>query len=158
MNHQSTFSTSRFSTYIVLQVAIATAALAADKPKQQLLDLESQIATAVIRKDKEFIQRVFGDDFVYTGVRGEMKRKEDILTELTSGKLKFTELKFDNQQVRIYGEAAIVTGRATTKGQSPQGEIRGAFRYTRVYIQRDGRWQLVAFQGTPIRQESSKRK
>jgi hypothetical protein len=50
----------------------------------------------------------------------------------------------------VYGETAIVTGRATTKGRSPSGEITGWFRYTRLYVKRPGQWRLVAFQGTPI--------
>ena len=75
---------------------------------------------------------------------------------LNRWKLKFTEMKFDEQRVRVYGETAIVTGRATTVGQSPQGKIRGQFRYTRVYVRRDGQWKLVAFQGTPISQSSVK--
>jgi hypothetical protein len=135
-----------------LSLLVASSALAADAEdaSQQLLDLEGQIAAAVVKNDTAFVERVWGDEFIYTGVRGEIKGKREILAELGSGKLKFTELKFDQQRVRVYGATAIVTGRATTQGESPQGAIRGTFRYTRVYVSRDGRWQLVAFQGTPI--------
>jgi uncharacterized protein (TIGR02246 family) len=127
-----------------------------EKVEQELLSLESQIASAVVERDAAFVQRVFGDDFVYTGVRGEIKTKKDIVAELESGQLKFSQLRFDDQRVRLYNETAVVTGRATTKGRGPQGEISGQFRYTRVYVKRDGQWQLVTFQGTPIADQSSK--
>src|SRR5581483_2195288 len=94
--------------------------------------------------------RVWGDDFFYTGVRGELRTKQDLLAELRSGDLEFELLRFDGISVRLYGEAAVVTGCATTKGHGPLGEISGQFRYTRVYVKRNGEWQLVAFQGTPI--------
>jgi hypothetical protein len=110
----------------------ATAALADDDARQELLKLESQIADAVVQRDAAFVERVWADDFVYTGVRGEIKNKQDILAELQSGKLRFEQMRFDDQQVRVYGAAAVVTGRATTSGP----------------------WQLVTFQGTPIAVQS----
>lgn len=131
----------------------ALSAPAGDEPESELLKLESQIAQAVVRRDVAFVQRVWGDDFFYTGVRGETKTKKDIVAELESGELRFERLQFDDQRVRMYGETAVVTGRATTKGRGPQGEISGQFRYTRVYVRRSGQWQLVAFQGTPIAAE-----
>jgi uncharacterized protein (TIGR02246 family) len=152
MTHEFSYAIRKVVTGVGLLFATTAAA---ETTTDQLLDLEKQIATAVVRNDTAFIERVWDDDFVYTGVRGEIKGKKEILAEFKSGTLKFTEMKFDNQRVRAYGSTAIVTGRATTKGHSPQGEIRGEFRYTRVYVQRDGQWQLVAFQGTPINQRSA---
>jgi ketosteroid isomerase-like protein len=66
------------------------------------------------------------------------------------GELRFEAMAFDDVRVRACGDAAVVTGRAVVRGQSPQGPIAGAFRYTRVHVRRDGAWQLVAFQGTPL--------
>jgi uncharacterized protein (TIGR02246 family) len=130
-------------------LAAATTAVAADA-ERELTDLENQLAQAIAKGDTAFVSRVFGEDFVYTGVRGEVKAKQDIVAELKSGALKFELIKFDEIKVRPYGETAVVTGIATTKGRSAQGEISGRFRYTRVYVKRQGAWQLVAFQGTPV--------
>jgi uncharacterized protein (TIGR02246 family) len=154
MNQRFTQSMRKLIPCLSLLLASTAVAADAEEASQQLLDLEGQIAAAVVNNDTKFVERVWGDDFIYTGVRGEIKGKQEILAELKSGKLKFTEMKFDEQRVRVYGATAIVTGRATTKGESPQGAIRGTFRYTRFYVLRDGQWRLVAFQGTPI-QESS---
>ena len=123
---------------------------ASDDAEAELLKLENEIAAAIVRSDVAFVQRVWGDDFFYTGVRGETKSKKEIVAELESSQLKFERMQFDDQRVRVYGETAVVTGRATTKGRGPQGEISGRFRYTRVYVKRDGAWQLVVFHGTPI--------
>jgi hypothetical protein len=119
------------------------------KMRQEILDLEHTIAEAVVRGDTEFVRRVWADDFFYTGIRGEVKSKADILADLEAGTLKFDVMKFDDIRVRIYGETAVATGLATTRGRGSSGEITGRFRYTRVYHQRDGQWQLVLFQGTP---------
>jgi uncharacterized protein (TIGR02246 family) len=118
--------------------------------EREIRALESGISAAIVGRDAPFIERVFDDDFVYTGVRGEVRGKKDIVADVTSGELCFELLRFDDVRVRVLGEAALVTGRATTRGKGPMGEISGKFRYTRVYAKRQGEWRLVAFQGTPI--------
>ena len=52
--------------------------------------------------------------------------------------------------VRIYGDTAVVTGLATRKGSMNGKDISGSIRYTRVYVNTNGRWQVVAFQQTPV--------
>ena len=118
--------------------------------EHEITDLGNQVAQAIAKNDAAFVERVFADDFYYTGVRGEVKKKSDILNELKSGELKFELLQFDDIKVRHHGDTAIVTGLATTKGRSPQGPISGQFRYSRVYVKRQATWQLLLFQGTPV--------
>ncbi|PYL51437.1 MAG: hypothetical protein DMF32_00975, partial [Verrucomicrobia bacterium] len=50
----------------------------------------------------------------------------------------------------FYGDAAIVTYRSTAKGKDQDGAIDEQRRWTRVFVRRDGRWQLVHSQGTTI--------
>jgi len=52
--------------------------------------------------------------------------------------------------VRLYGDVAVVTGRATPKGIADGREFGEPIRYSRVYVKRDGRWQVVLFQQTRI--------
>lgn len=135
---------------MALMIMTASVSALGQEAERELRQLEDQIADAVVRRDAAFVDRVWAEEFVYTGVRGEVKSKTDILAELKSGDLQFDLLKFDDVRVQVYGDAAVATGRATTKGRSKQGEISGEFRYTRVYVKRRGAWQLVAFQGTPL--------
>jgi len=131
-------------------LSVISAAACGQDAERELKQLESQIADAVVKRDLAFVERVWGEDFFYTGVRGELKTKADILAELKTGDLQFDVMKFDDIRVRVYGDTAVTTGRATTKGRSKQGEITGEARYTRVYVKRKGAWQLVTFQGTPL--------
>lgn len=135
---------------LVATILLMPEAAMADDSQQQVLKVEHAIGEAVVRRDADFMDRLWGDDFTYTGIRGEVKSKRDVLAEFKSGELRFSLMKFDDVKVRVYGETAVATGRATTKGQSNQGEISGEFRYTRVYVKRNGAWVLVAFQATPL--------
>lgn len=118
--------------------------------EREIIDLENKIGQAIVNKDAAFVDRVWGDDFFYTGIRGEIKNKQDILRELKSGDLTFDLLQFDDIKVRHFGDTAIATGLATTKGRTPQGEVTGRVRYTRVYVKRQSAWQLIVFQGTSV--------
>ena len=55
-----------------------------------------------------------------------------------------------DQVVNIYDNAAIVTGSTVVKGRFDGHEIGGEFRFTNVFIKRDGSWQCAAIQLTRV--------
>ena len=145
----------KISVFLAISSAFVISALAQKKPPAQiaeLLKLEQKVGEAVIKQDVAFLDRVWSDEFTYGGVRGEFKTKAEVLAEIKSGTLKFEMLRFEDVKVRLYGNSAVVTGQAITKGRGPLGEISGQYRYTRVWVKQQGAWRLVAFQGTPITQ------
>jgi uncharacterized protein (TIGR02246 family) len=136
---------------ILLFACLALAADPGADAAKQLQAIEQGIAQAVLSRDIEHIDKLFDPDFAYTGVHGERKTKAEVLAEIKAGEIKFDVLKFESVEVRLHCTTAVVTGRATTTGTTPQGTISGIVRYTRVYVQKDGQWKLVAFQGTPAK-------
>jgi len=50
--------------------------------------------------------------------------------------------------VRLYGDTAVVTARADVKGRQLGEDFSGPYRYTRVWVRRNGRWQTVSYQAT----------
>ncbi len=56
----------------------------------------------------------------------------------------------DGIEVRQYGDAAIATGRSTIRGTRGGVPFVSRFRWTDVYVRRDGRWQAVSGQLTPL--------
>jgi ketosteroid isomerase-like protein len=115
--------------------------------EQEIRRLEDDIGRAIVARDLAFVDRLWDDDFCYTGIRGERKGKAEILAELTAGVLKFEQMRFEDLEVRVHTDVAVVAGLAITAGQSPQGPITGRFRYTRVYVRKQAEWKLVAFHG-----------
>ena len=80
---------------------------------------------------------------------GEFSRAEDI-AKFSSGDLKPAVITDDQIKIGIYGQAALVTGikhlEGTYKGHSGQFDLR----FANLFVYRDGRWQLVRHQATPI--------
>ncbi len=121
--------------------------------RREVLEVEAAITKAFESMDYDFIERVWHDDFFYTGIRGELKTKRIIIDEMKSSTRGYGELSFHHQRVTLLGESAetaIVTGEARTNGKSPEGPIVGRFRYTRVYTFQGGSWRVLFFQGTAM--------
>jgi ketosteroid isomerase-like protein len=80
---------------------------------------------------------------------GEVSRAADI-EKFSSGDLKPAVIADDQLVVHVYGQAALVTGlehlEGTYKGHSGQFDLR----FANVYVFRDGRWQMVRHQATPV--------
>jgi ketosteroid isomerase-like protein len=53
--------------------------------------------------------------------------------------------------VRLYGNTAIVTARALVKGTELGEEFSGPYRFTRVWVRRNGKWVTVSYQATVTR-------
>jgi hypothetical protein len=126
----------------------------------EVRQLEVELSQAVVRGDRAFFERVLADDFTHTSHSGQFKSRKEWMSENKfenregkpqPGKTHYEAFDVDDLAIRIYGETAVVTGRSTPKGVTAKGEpIRGRYRYLRVWVKREGRWQVVAFEGTRI--------
>ena len=69
---------------------------------------------------------------------------------MRSSNIRLQSNSIDNLNVRNYGDTAFVTGRATPKGVADGREFGEPIRYSHIYVKRDGPWQVVLFQQTPV--------
>jgi ketosteroid isomerase-like protein len=128
--------------------------------EREVRELEARLNRAVVEGDRAFFERVLASDFTHTSHAGKFKTRaewmaenkfENLLGKPQPGKTTYESFEVDDLAVRIYGETAVVTGRSTPKGRTAKGEpIRGRYRFLRVWVKRQGQWQVVAFEGTRI--------
>lgn len=118
--------------------------------EQELTRLIKDFNTALVKADTAFLDKVLADDFVHYRPKGDVENKAEYLEDRKSRKVKFDSLIADDIKVRVYGDAAIVTYQSTAKGKDQHGTIDEQRRWTRVFVRKDGNWQLVHSQGTSI--------
>ncbi len=116
----------------------------------QLKALGQEWATAELHGDTAALDDMLADDFVGIGPRGFMLTKEQWLARYTSGGLRQDSFTWDEARVRVYGDAAVATGRQAQQGVFQGHDIAGQFRVTQVFVRQGGRWLLAALHLSPI--------
>ena len=135
----------------VLTTAVSALAFAqAAGTEQQILDLEKEARAAAIRGDSTFLERHSTDDYMATNPRGVVRSRAEAIADLKSGTLKYTAIDVDDQKVRVYGDAAVLTGHSTVKATLNGQDISGEYRVTRVWVKQGGEWKVAAFQSTRV--------
>lgn len=122
-----------------------------DSVEQAVMQMEEELRVAILKGDSKAYGRLIGDNYVFTNEEAVMRTKAQMVSAYDSGSIKYESVKFDDLKVHAYGDAAVVTGRSTVKGKDGGKDISGQYRYTRVYVKQQGKWQLVATQTTTIR-------
>jgi ketosteroid isomerase-like protein len=88
--------------------------------------------------------------YVFTGPQGSVENKEQAIADLKSGDLKLKSASLDSAKVQLYGGTAVVTYSSHDKGTYKGKDISGTTRWTDVFVNQNGSWQLVASHGTML--------
>jgi ketosteroid isomerase-like protein len=118
--------------------------------EEKIKSLEDERNQAILHGDFATLDRMTSEDYTFVTLRGELRTKEDILKGFKTGSFKYDSREVSDMNVRVYGDTAIVTGRAIQKGMENGKDYSGDYRFTRVYIKQHGRWVTVALQVTLI--------
>jgi hypothetical protein len=123
-----------------------------DSPDQdvirQIVDMERQSKEASLRRDSDFSLRTLADDYVAITPLGQITTKAETISARRSGQLRYEAMNITDMVVRVYGDTAVVTARADVKGHQLGEDFSGPYRYTRIWVRRNGQWQIVSYQAT----------
>jgi len=115
---------------------------------REIVDMERQAKEASLRRDAEFSLRTLAEDYVAITPLGQVTTKQETISARRSGQLRYESMNVSDMVVRLYGDTAVVTARAEVKGHQLGEDFSGPYRYTRVWVRRNGRWQTVSYQAT----------
>ena len=111
---------------------------------QAITQLEVQWADAIVRADVAAQDRIEAPDYMFSGPDGELQTRAENDAELTSGASKTASMKIDDLKVRVLGDTAIVHGLETETSTYKGADTSGQYRFTDVFVKRDGAWVAVA--------------
>ncbi len=125
--------------------------------EQALMQMDRDWNSAHVKNDAATLNRIAADSFMFVAPNGTVQNKSSYVSDITSGRLKFTALDSDEMNTRIYGNTAILMGRAKVGGRFQDSnvneDISGQYRFTDVYAKQQGRWRLISSQVTRIAQQ-----
>src|SRR5882672_7504658 len=122
--------------------------------EQHVRQLNDDWVKAIVRGDGETLDRVMADDFLFTyPLEGDDKAQ--FIADVTSGNLKIEHLTREQVNVRVFGSTAVLTARDSATWLYHGRELSGQYKIIKVFAERNGQWQLCAFQACPMTQSDA---
>ena len=116
----------------------------------ELQKLDKEWSAAIVKNDADAIEPFMSDDWVIIGPDGNVIERSRFLEVIKSGALTHESMESDDWLVRSYGDTALVTSQTKTKGKYQGHAFETHERSTSVFVRKNGRWQCVHTQLTPI--------
>ncbi len=118
---------------------------------ERLRAIQQELASAWITRDRETIDRLLAPDWVVTHVAGQrITRAEAFRDMLESDATRLAVSDVDELEIRVYGDAAVVTGRTHASGTQSEVPFDIRLRFTDVFVRRGDQWQAVASHASQI--------
>jgi len=136
--------------FTVALCLLENAALAKSPSSAKVQDLEMRRYKAMVDGDVATLDTIFADDLTYSHSNGWTQTKAEFIDSIRHGELQYQEIKPDAVEIRVYGRTAVVTGRAHVKAKVKGQDVNIELRFLDVYVQRQGRWQMVAWQSARL--------
>ena len=119
-------------------------ALDAVPDEREIRRVEGELCHAFEVGDAATLRKDLDATFTLTNSHGEVSDFAQNLAEVASREPRYEIFRNHDQNVRLYRDAAIVTGITTVKGSSKGEPFAADFQFTDTYVRRNGHWLLAA--------------
>ncbi|MBO0911115.1 MAG: nuclear transport factor 2 family protein [Acidobacteria bacterium] len=104
------------------------------------------------RGDADALDALWADDMEVAVPKMPVMQKADVLKFARSGRMKFLRYQTSDTRIRLYDNAAVVTGRLQRIRSMNGQEISDDWRFTKTYVRQAGRWRVVSFHASETAQ------
>lgn len=116
----------------------------------EVLEAEEARCRAIEQTDWAALNRILGDDFVYTHSTGKRETKDEWVAGLQ--KLDRAVVR-DDLSVSVFGDVALLSGTSVYRYAEPfngDSHFGSLLDVLQVWVKRDGEWRLVANHGVKL--------
>ena len=129
--------------FVFVATTVAHARDAA-QDEREIRRVEAALCAGFESGNGSVLEKYLDERFTLTGSRGEVTDRKQNIAEVTKREPRYEVFRNHDQKIRFYGEAAIITGITTIKGNSEGKSFAGDFQFTDTWVYRDGVWKLAA--------------
>lgn len=115
-----------------------------------IIELDRKRMDAMGRRDVATLNELLADDLVYTHSSARLDTKQSLIGAMESGATVYSSVVPSDVEARDCGDAVVLTGVARISVQSGGKPMNFGVRFTDVYANRGGRWQMVVWQSTKL--------
>lgn len=98
----------------------------------------------LIANKSDSLSSLLGDKVNYIHSNGWIQNREEILADMTNGKLQYKNIVVEESRVNIVEQTAIVTGKGSFVGKVNDVDFSLKLLYTEVYVKVKNHWKLIS--------------
>jgi hypothetical protein len=117
---------------------------------QKIIDLDKKRMHAMAQKDIATLNALLSDDLVYTHSSARLDTKQSLIGGMEAGTTVYTSVEPFDVKAQDLGSAVVLTGGARIRVMSNGKPNQFSVRFTDVYVNKGGQWQMVAWQSTRL--------
>jgi ketosteroid isomerase-like protein len=119
-------------------------------PTPDIAELEERLRQAMLAGDADALDSLIADSLLFVSHTGVLVTKEEDLRQHRTGLLRFIAIEPSDRHVESLGQTVVVSVRMHLVGEYDGATFAGSYRFLRVWLEKDGRWQIVAGQVTEV--------
>ena len=117
---------------------------------QKIIDLDKKRMHAMAQKDLATLNALLSDDLVYTHSTARLDTKQSLIGAMESGSTVYTSVVPSDVKAQDLGDTVVLTGSCRIGVNSGGRSNSFGVRFTDVYANKAGRWQMVTWQSTRL--------
>jgi ketosteroid isomerase-like protein len=117
---------------------------------QMIIELDRKRMTAMAEKDVAALNTLIADDLIYTHSSARIDTKQSLIGNMESGSTVYNSVEPSDVKAQDLGSAVVLTGVARIRVTSGGKPNAFSVRFTDVYANRGGKWQMVTWQSTRL--------
>jgi ketosteroid isomerase-like protein len=117
---------------------------------QMIIELDRKRMTAMAEKDIATLNAVLADDLIYTHSSARLDTKQSLIGNMESGATVYNSVEPSDVKAQDLGSAVVLTGVARIRVTSGGKTNAFGVRFTDVYANKGGKWQMVTWQSTRL--------
>jgi hypothetical protein len=131
---------------LVAPPLVAQQKAAATPTATELVRLENQWTSGLVKRDRATFEKLLAPKFVYTH-NDKLMSRADVIHEVAEGSDRVTAARNEGMVVHEYGPTtAVVTGWLIVDGRGTSGAFTHRYRFTDTWVKGPTAWQIVAAQ------------
>jgi ketosteroid isomerase-like protein len=117
---------------------------------QTIIEIDKKRMNAMAQKDIATLNELLSDDLIYTHSSARLDTKASLIGAMESGGTVYTSVVPSDVKAQDLGDTVVLTGSCRISVNSGGRPNSFGVRFTDVYANKGGRWQMVTWQSTRL--------
>ena len=117
---------------------------------QMIIELDKKRMNAMAQKDVATLNELLSDDLVYTHSSARLDTKQSLIGAMESGSTVYTSVVPSDVKAQDLGDTVVLTGSCRISVNAGGRPNSFGVRFTDVYANKSGKWQMVTWQSTRL--------